>query len=56
MIMSKRYNWAVLGCGRIARKFSSDLKLLSNARLYASAARDGADTGSYNVCEIEPRD
>ncbi|HQJ86402.1 MAG TPA: Gfo/Idh/MocA family oxidoreductase [Prolixibacteraceae bacterium] len=40
MIMSKRYNWAVLGCGRIARKFSSDLKLLSNARLYASAARE----------------
>ncbi len=38
--MSKTYNWAILGCGKIARKFSSDLKLLSNARLYATASRD----------------
>jgi len=38
--MGKTYNWAILGCGRIARKFSSDLKLLPNARLYAAAARD----------------
>lgn len=38
--MSKIYNWAILGCGRIATKFASDLKLLSNANLYASAARD----------------
>ncbi|RIJ50593.1 gfo/Idh/MocA family oxidoreductase [Maribellus luteus] len=36
----KTYNWAVLGCGKIARKFVSDLKLLPNARLYAAAARD----------------
>lgn len=35
----KRYNWAVLGCGKIAKKFSSDLKLLSNANLYAAASR-----------------
>ncbi|MBN1821306.1 MAG: Gfo/Idh/MocA family oxidoreductase, partial [Prolixibacteraceae bacterium] len=33
------YNWAVLGCGKIARKFSSDLKLLPNAKLYAAASR-----------------
>jgi len=38
--MNKTYNWAVLGCGHIARKFSSDLKLLPNARLYAAASRD----------------
>lgn len=38
--MQKNYNWAILGCGKIARKFSSDLKLLPNARLYAAAARD----------------
>ncbi|WP_372932579.1 Gfo/Idh/MocA family protein [Mariniphaga sediminis] len=38
--MKKTYNWAVLGCGKIARKFSNDLKLLSNARLYAAASRD----------------
>ncbi|QGY42664.1 gfo/Idh/MocA family oxidoreductase [Maribellus comscasis] len=37
--MNKKYNWAILGCGKIARKFSSDLKLLSNANLYATASR-----------------
>jgi predicted dehydrogenase len=37
---TKTYNWAVLGCGKIARKFSSDLKLLPNARLYAAASRN----------------
>lgn len=38
--MGKTYNWAILGCGKIARKFSNDLKLLPNANLYASASRD----------------
>ncbi len=38
--MKKKYNWAVLGCGRIAGKFSSDLKFLPNANLYAAASRD----------------
>ncbi len=38
--MGRTYNWAVLGCGKIARKFSQDLKLLPNARLYAAASRD----------------
>ncbi len=38
--MKKIYNWAILGCGKIAKKFSSDLKLLPNARLYAAASRD----------------
>lgn len=38
--MNKTYHWAVLGCGKIARKFSSDLKLLPQARLYATASRD----------------
>lgn len=38
--MKKKYNWAVLGCGHIAGKFSSDLKLLPNANLYAAASRD----------------
>ena len=37
--MSKAYNWAILGCGKIARKFANDLKLLPNARLYAAASR-----------------
>lgn len=34
------YNWAILGCGKIAGKFSQDLQLLPNARLYAAASRD----------------
>ncbi len=38
--MDRTFNWAILGCGKIARKFSSDLKLLSNANLYATASRD----------------
>jgi predicted dehydrogenase len=38
--MKNSYNWAILGCGKIARKFSNDLKLLPNARLYAAASRD----------------
>lgn len=37
--MGKTYNWAILGCGKIARKFAGDLKLLPNARLYAAASR-----------------
>jgi predicted dehydrogenase len=38
--MSKKYNWAILGCGKIANKFANDLKLLTNANLYAAASRD----------------
>ncbi|OHD17860.1 MAG: hypothetical protein A2Y38_13130 [Spirochaetes bacterium GWB1_59_5] len=37
--MSHTYNWAVLGCGKIAGKFAADLKTLANARLYAAASR-----------------
>lgn len=36
----KKYNWAILGCGKIAKKFSTDLKLLPNANLYAAASRN----------------
>jgi predicted dehydrogenase len=36
----KTYNWAVLGCGHIAKKFIKDLKLLHNAKLYAATSRD----------------
>lgn len=37
--MTKKYNWAILGCGKIARKFVADLTLLPNANLYAAASR-----------------
>jgi predicted dehydrogenase len=46
--MTKRiYNWAVLGCGKIAGKFSSDLKRLPNARLYAAASRDPGKAAAF---------
>jgi len=31
--------WGILGCGRIARKFASDLTLVDGAELSAVAAR-----------------
>ncbi len=37
--MTKKYNWAILGCGKIARKFAADLSLLPQANLYAAASR-----------------
>ncbi len=44
---TKSYNWAILGCGKIAEKFSSDLKLLPRARLYAAASRSGAKAEAF---------
>ena len=35
----KKYNWAILGCGKIAKKFVADLKTLPNANLYAAASQ-----------------
>ena len=45
--MSKTYNWAILGCGKIARKFASDLSLLPNAKLYAAASRSLANAEEF---------
>ena len=45
--MSKTYNWAVLGCGKIARKFATDLKMLPNARLYAAASRSPENAQTF---------
>ncbi|MBA4168222.1 MAG: Gfo/Idh/MocA family oxidoreductase [Chitinophagaceae bacterium] len=33
-------NWGILGCGRIARKFATDLPFAGNAKLVAAASRD----------------
>ena len=30
----KKYNWGILGCGKIAEKFSIELKTLPNANLW----------------------
>ncbi len=35
----KTIRWGILGCGKIARKFAADLKLVKNAELIAVAAR-----------------
>jgi len=66
--MSKTYNWAILGCGKIARKFANDLKTLPNAKLYAAASRsiENAESfaselgfekayGSYNEMVNDPK-
>jgi predicted dehydrogenase len=37
--MSKKYNWAILGCGKIAKKFATELNILPKANLYAASAR-----------------
>lgn len=35
----KKFNWAILGCGKIASKFAQDLNLLERATKYAVASR-----------------
>lgn len=37
--MTKKYNWGIIGLGKIAHKFAADLLLVSNANLYAVASR-----------------
>lgn len=37
--MSSTVRWGILGCGRIAHKFASDLKYVSGAALVAAASR-----------------
>jgi predicted dehydrogenase len=45
-IMKKTFNWGIIGMGRIARKFASDLALIPNAKLHAvaSTSYERADT------------
>ncbi|MBN8858411.1 MAG: Gfo/Idh/MocA family oxidoreductase [Sphingobacteriales bacterium] len=61
--MNKTIRWGILGCGRIARKFASDLRLVKNAVPAAVASRDklnadnfgresGADQVYYNYEDL----
>ncbi len=45
--MNKTIRWGILGCGRIARKFASDLRLVDDAVLAAVASRDKLNAGSF---------
>ncbi|MEK6782849.1 MAG: Gfo/Idh/MocA family oxidoreductase [Bacteroidota bacterium] len=45
--MSTKIRWAILGCGKIARKFASDLKLVKNAELIAIGAREQATVDAF---------
>lgn len=45
--MLKTYNWAILGCGKIAKKFALELKALPNATLYAASSRNLENAKSF---------
>ncbi|HET9747330.1 MAG TPA: Gfo/Idh/MocA family oxidoreductase [Chitinophagaceae bacterium] len=42
-----RIRWGILGCGRIARKFASDLHLVNDAELVAAASRNKETLTSF---------
>jgi predicted dehydrogenase len=54
--MTDKLRWGILGCGKIANKFASDLKLVDDAVLVAIASRDeerGNEFASrYNVPKV----
>ncbi len=45
--MKQTINWGILGCGKIARKFASDLQLLDDTRLLAVASRDADNAAAF---------
>lgn len=45
--MEGKIRWGILGCGKIARKFASDLSLIEDAELYAVASRDEINAANF---------
>jgi predicted dehydrogenase len=45
----KTVRWGILGAGRIARKFASDLKLVENAELIAIGSRSKESAGEFSI-------
>ncbi|MGA1530646.1 MAG: Gfo/Idh/MocA family protein [Kiritimatiellia bacterium] len=45
--MEQPIHWGILGLGKIARSFATDLVLVPDARLYAVASRDQAKSESF---------
>ncbi len=45
--MSDKIRWGILGCGKIANKFASDLKFVQDAELKAVASRSAAKLESF---------
>jgi predicted dehydrogenase len=45
--MSRTIRWGILGCGKIAKKFASDLQWVKNAQLIAVGAREQATADAF---------
>jgi len=45
--MKRRYNWGIMGAGKMSAKFSKGLKLFENARLYSVGSRDAVKARKF---------
>ena len=52
--MENKIRWGILGCGKIANKFASDLKLVEDAELVAIASRDNIKSKEFGD-KFKPR-
>lgn len=46
--MSKKYNWGIIGLGKIAHKFAEDLLLVEEANLFGVASRNSEKAKSFS--------